>query len=665
MENKKYNGGVIEKQTSDIEFFTKAIDSDKFEGLNGIDKKAKSGDIDGAVAQFGSFLRSFLNPELFADHIPFVGGENFEINETREHVIERIMNNHLISCGVHCQYDKETVDWEYNPTPNNFREFTWQLQRHHEFRFLAYEYRATGDEKYARKFRTFIMDWIYQSAPAPMDVDGGQTNFWRTIECGIRMFENWPMPIFTFIKSKEMTDRDWVNIFKCIYEHGLRLRKHYTTSNWLIMEMNGLTHIALLYPFFKLADEWRKFAAGVLADQINGQVYPDGFQQELTTGYHNVVVMNYEAVLSIYEKVGKKPPENILSALEKMYDVYPKIVMPNLKTPDLNDGAELATSGTLQVAVKLFPERQDFKYLQTDRREGTPPKETSLMTPYSGYAIMRSDWSENAFWCLFEDAPLGFGHQHEDKLEVLLYAYGKYLMPEAGRNAYDASERHWYSLSSQGHNTVVVDECGQCRRDHYKFEPDTLSKISELKFKIEEDYESAEGVYDEKYGSDCIDVVHKRRVLYLKHPTSTHPLLVVIDRMNSLDSQVHKYTAIWHFQDEKYTCKNNSVTVRYSDDVGIKVVTTADETEVVRAREDPYQGFKCNAVADIVEALPAALCSLKGKDTRFVTVFEPVPSGEFHIESVEASRNNEDSIISIKLANGECIKLDENSYFGF
>lgn len=195
------------------------------------------------------------------------------------------------------------------------------------------------------------------------------------------MWDTWPCAIFSFIRSKEITDRDLVNLFKCVYEHGLRLRTRYTVSNWLIMEMNGLIHISLFFPFFKPAKEWEAFAAEILTRQLLEQVYPDGFQQELTTNYHQVVLTNYEGVLRAYAKKGIKPPEELLSALEKMYDVYLHIVMPNMITPNLNDGADLSMSEALGTAVKLLPERQDLLYLQSGRQKGQPPSFTSTMRP--------------------------------------------------------------------------------------------------------------------------------------------------------------------------------------------------------------------------------------------------------------------------------------------
>ena len=123
-----------------------------------------------------------------------------------------------------------------------------------------------------------------------MDAVGGETDFWRTIECGIRMLGSWPVAICTFSRSPSLNGRDWVNIFKCVYEHALRIEKWFTTSNWLIMEMNGMTHIALLFPFFKRAKEWENFAMSKLSEQLTAQLFADGFQQELTTNYHQVVV---------------------------------------------------------------------------------------------------------------------------------------------------------------------------------------------------------------------------------------------------------------------------------------------------------------------------------------------------------------------------------------
>ena len=57
------------------------------------------------------------------------------------------------------------------------------------------------------------------------------------------------------------------------------------------MELHGLLRITLLYPFLNDAPEWKAYALKRLQEEFSRQVYPDGFQYELATGYHGVVIL--------------------------------------------------------------------------------------------------------------------------------------------------------------------------------------------------------------------------------------------------------------------------------------------------------------------------------------------------------------------------------------
>ncbi len=52
------------------------------------------------------------------------------------------------------------------------------------------------------------------------------------------------------------------------------------------MEAEGLAFIAITFPEFKDSEKWRKEAFRRLNAEITTQVYPDGYQRELATGYH-------------------------------------------------------------------------------------------------------------------------------------------------------------------------------------------------------------------------------------------------------------------------------------------------------------------------------------------------------------------------------------------
>ena len=78
------------------------------------------------------------------------------------------------------------------------------------------------------------------------------------------------------------------------------------------------------------------------------------------------------------------------------------------------------------------PERQDFLWYATNGKQGHAPAETSHAFPYAGYYVMRSGWDSDARWLWFDGGPFGYGHQHEDKLEIMVTAYREAFLVDPG-----------------------------------------------------------------------------------------------------------------------------------------------------------------------------------------------------------------------------------------
>lgn len=126
------------------------------------------------------------------------------------------------------------------------------------------------------------------------------------------MGANWPYILFTFYNTEPFTDDILIDWYKSVWEHGERLSRNHMTGNWLIMEMNGLAQIGILYPQFILSGQWLSQALGSLEEELDRQIYPDGFQYELSTGYADVVVNNYQRLIEVAKAFGKTVSEGML-----------------------------------------------------------------------------------------------------------------------------------------------------------------------------------------------------------------------------------------------------------------------------------------------------------------------------------------------------------------
>ncbi len=82
----------------------------------------------------------------------------------------------------------------------------------------------------------------------------------------------------------------------------------------------------------------------------------------------------------------------------------------------------------------------------------------SALLERRGIGVLRGadDW-----YLLFKAGPHGAGHDHPDKLEIVLNARGRILAPDLGTAGYALSDIHTYYRSTFSHNTLFVDEADQ------------------------------------------------------------------------------------------------------------------------------------------------------------------------------------------------------------
>ncbi|MFN8515570.1 MAG: alginate lyase family protein [Chloroflexia bacterium] len=656
---------------SDAEFFGRLIDTDR-PGLTGIPRAVADGDVAGARRLFAADVRATLQPERLLSIPRWYGGRGtIHPGETAAEVAERALRLELMSCGTMHRFAGE-VDWFANPTHNQYREWTWQLSRHPEWAILGERYRETGDERYAAGVARLFGSWVRQ-AVVPQDAPGNATLCWRTIEAGIRMGGTWHSALHACYRSPAFTDDLIVDWFKSVWEHAWRLHNFHWTHNWLIMEMNGLAQIAILYPQFREAVAWREYAFARLVEELARQFHPDGVQFELSTNYHQVVIRNYETLRDVCAAYEVATPPEFDRTLELAHAANVLMMAPDGRLPDLNDGFRWEVASLLQRAVVRYPDRADFRWAATRGEEGAPPAATSLAFPYAGYYVMRTGWEPDAVWALFDGGPLGFAHQHEDKLNLILHAYGRDLLTEGGNYAYDDSEMRRYVLSTRSHNTIRVDGLDQQRRPTYDHDdPDLLTRPAGARWRTTADYDAVEAEYAEGYGPDLArPVAHRRCVIFLKRGLGAlGPCLLVIDRLLPTDDRSHDYQALWHL--DAAGAVSEGFLVR-SADAGLANLAILPSAlpglrlSLVAGQTEPeWQGWRSplHEVQGTEIPAPTAIYEWRvAGPSRLATLLYPTrPGASCPATAVVADADPAATAIIITLADGATLALDEGDY---
>jgi hypothetical protein len=535
------------------------------------------------------------------------------------HEFESIGYPHTFGPAIDWHFDKTAEAGSQYPANN---EWTWQLNRHAEWLGLSRAYRDTGDEKYAREFVAQLAAWV-RDCPMPATSGNTARSAWRTIETGIRAAGVWAEAWYRFVPSPSMTDDALLAFLKAYIDHARHLMAFHTTGNWLAMEGNGLFHVGVLFPEFKAAQTWRDTAAGWIYAELNNQVYPDGVQVELSSGYHHVSLGNFLGLYKIARLNDTPLPGDFLARFEKMYDFDVYGAMPDRRLPGVQDGGYYDVRRTLREAAELFPSRADFLWYATDGAKGSPPRETSHAFPYAGYYVMRSGWEPDARWLWFDGGPFGYGHQHEDKLEIIVSAYGKPLLVDPGNYTYERSKWRSYFIDSPSHNVVLVDGQPQRRRGQPR---DTYVVKQPLPHvwtsAPAQDY--AEATFDEAFGGAVgRGVSHTRAVLFVKPD-----FWVVLDTLEAKDGREHTYEALFHF-DGPVTRDGLRLVTRNAGEPNLTLAARPDAglaLKVIEGREDPVQGWLPASLSSVRPA-PVGIFTTRARTTRMLYVLAPAPRG--------------------------------------
>lgn len=520
------------------------------------------------------------------DRITFVADSDSRSLDGANRIVQHFQGSYFLG---------EDIDWQSNnrkpDDPAFTREWTYSLNRFYHWDKLGTAYWTTGDETYAREWIAQMRDWV-EDNPYPRFSTGNEGLTWRTIEAGIRTSSTWPDALARFLGSPALQPDDLVVFLKSWIEHAhhlLRITLDYPEhgGNWVTMECNGLGHLGLLLPECRDAPRWLQTAVDRLTLELDRQVYPDGAQTELTTGYHQVSLRNFVELYLFAKKNGVELPKEYLVRLERLYNYDLKTMDPEGLLPPVNDAGRTPVRDLLQEGADLFG-REDFRWAATRGRQGTAPDYTSIAMPWAGQYVMRSGWDPEARYCFFESGPYGTGHQHEDKLSLVLHGFGRELLTEAGTYSYDHSKYRRYVLGSWAHNTILVDGEGQHRgglnatyeTDH---ELDNLWLHNDL-------FDAADGVYNSGYGSKRdIAVQHERTVVFLRDD-----YWVVLDRLDGEGE--HTLDILWNLQAKAAEQLPDSLAAHGTDpDVANLLVTPAPvpglELEIVTGRDELPLGF--------------------------------------------------------------------------
>ena len=383
-------------------------------------------------------------------------------------------------------------------------------------RNLAAAYAQTGDEKYARHAARLLWSF-YRVSPLPnhKQLQGP----WRTLEVGNRQCNVWPDVIALLGRTEAFDAETHAMLARSRLDHMRYLLAYCGYgNNWYQVESAGLATAALFSPELRHADTYLRVALRRLKWINSFAYYDDGFQFELTPGYHMFPTNSMFAVVRTARARGVQLPEDFIELIEKAHQMYVYAVQPDHTLPMLNDNGPqpVDPASILGAAATVFA-RPDFQWASTYGEAGQPPDHASHAWPSAGYYVMRDEWGEDGQYLFFDAAAWGASHQHDDKLSFVLCSHGRPLIGDPNIYSYAPTELTRYFKSPRAHNVVMVDGKGQTRAHRPEAKVTTLGQTEWV---TRERFDFVSSEYLEGWSADGRDIdstlSHRRAIFYVK-----------------------------------------------------------------------------------------------------------------------------------------------------
>jgi hypothetical protein len=547
---------------------------------------------------------------------------------------DRVLARDFTFLGVHKQLTNP-VEWLQGPI-----EWTHVLSRFGYWKDLGRAYWGTSNSVYARDFVGLLKQWDTAN-PVPAKVSnlrGKRGTVWRTLEVGIRA-QAWFETMEFFMDAPEFDAEAKYIMTRSLVEHARYLQSWltvYRPGNWQVCEAAGLATIGLMLPEFKEAAGWRDCGFKYLVEHMQRDVLPDGAHSELTPGYHTWVMNQFTAVSRLSQLNGVQIPA-LLERHEKMFEFLEDLCQPDRTFPLVGDALSSTTFKDSMGRGAWLYQRPDFHFLAEDKMDedwvwlfgpkiytelaaqaARPPAFTSVLLPDAKYAAMRSGWERDDRYLLFDCAPWGSGHSHQDRLQVSVFA-GRNLILDSAMCSYDQPPARELRKTA-AHNVVMID--GQEQLD---VNPELLAWHTGP----QADFASGRIAKD--------GLSHQRSVLFVKPG-----YWVVMDYIAGEGK--HEVTRLFHFLPKSHAkADGNAAHTDFATGMNIRV------QPVDGAKLEMREGIIAGQSKDFVTQAPVAALVTKGKlPMTLCTVLLPYIEAK-ELPKVRAVKSADPQVIQFRL----------------
>lgn len=477
--------------------------------------------------------------------------------------------------------------------PEDLLRFEWST-------VLGQLYAYDQNEEYALTFLDQWVGYLEQRGTAP--------RYDKTLDGHVRdrhVLAN----LSTMINSEYLTPDIWSATMKYLQmEARAQIDGGNDTGNWGVYQIYGMASIATYAPELVIYDELIEVMSDWSEAKIDEAFYTDGSAWEIewsyafTSTFYQLLESNYLLQRGITDD--SIFPDTVKEMGQKIMKYFASFVLPGGGNPQVGDGTGYTSNvyegRTRNQYLNAAFDIPFWMWLASDGAEGEMPDWTSIRFTGSddpdefltGVYTSRTDWSDNALYAYTDvDGNMDPGHGHQDDNQLLVKAYGQYLLVDNSYTSYS-----WTRLpldSTMYHNTVTIDDVTQAMG------PTSWETAQTEPIEKEKRYET-NYLYDNStlmtpQNADNFGL-HTRNTLFNR----TSGFWIVNDYLEPLSENAsHMYWQHWHMLPEANPTMTDGGTGRsnFADTANVQVAQ-ADMEGITASVQDGYFGGGTGALYD-------------------------------------------------------------------
>ena len=380
--------------------------------------------------------------------------------------------------------NKETGEWTINwgmQQPSGFpaNEQEWDSQQHRHQWMLPESkvFRATGDTAYVNNWKIVYRNWV-DNSPAPEGAETGNTVTgsdirWYGLQPTERLFDQCSI-FFYFLDAEEFTP-GWLSFFLSEFAKtaNIVMSNPYKTDgevdyshNIFLSQNKSLFFAGTLFPELLNSSKWKEYSSDNIVNKIS-TFLEDGGPKERDLHYHIGNVSNYFDI-SLLDNGNGNSLGNFTASLEDACNFVVDMTYPNYSVDNFNDTRSVSwtknvlKNNNFKYYYEMFPDNNKFRYMYTERKDGSEPSELVSLYPDTGYYILRTGWTEDSAMLILKNNSDGDWHCQLDNLTFTVYSNGIKFSPDAGVYTYDNGGTRETYRSAGIHNTLVKSNGSYC-----------------------------------------------------------------------------------------------------------------------------------------------------------------------------------------------------------